>query len=91
MKEEESEKEERKSNTTIRTAISGQNLFWPCDEKRETRTSCDNRNDCRKTASKVVEWTNKVAQSRTRHRSMKAMRDRDAWKVMTAHAEEYST
>ena len=41
MKEEESEKEERNSSTTIRTAISGQNLFWSCDEKRETITSCD--------------------------------------------------
>ena len=69
MKEEGSEKKERNSNTTIRTAISGQNLFWPCDEKRESRISCDKWNDCRKTASKVVEWTNKVTQSRTRHRS----------------------
>ena len=70
VKEEESEKKKkRNSNTTIRTTTSEQNLFWPCDEKRETRTSCDKRNDCRKPASKVVEWTNKVTQSRTRHRS----------------------
>ena len=72
MKEEKSEKEERNSNTTIRTAISGQNLFGSCDDKRETRTSCDRRNDCGKTTSKYVEWTNKEAQSRTGTEALKA-------------------
>ena len=91
MKEEESEKEERNSNTSIRTAISGQNLFWPCDEKRETRTSCDRRNDCGKTTSKDVEWTNKEAQSRAGHRSTESTRDRDVWTVMTAYDKVYGT
>ena len=46
--------------------------------KRETRTSCDNWNDRRKTqqgktALKVVGWTNKVAKSRMSDRCAKSV------------------
>ena len=50
--------------------------FWPCDEKRGTRTSCDNWNgnnrrkmQQRETTWKDVGWTNKVAQSRRSDKS----------------------
>ena len=30
------------------------NLFWPCDEKRETRTSCDDWNVGKKTQQEKI-------------------------------------
>ena len=65
--------------------------------KRETETSCDNWYDRRKmqqgkTARKDVEQTNKAAKRRTSDRSaLKAIRDRDASKVMIAYAKENGT
>ena len=41
-KEELSEKEERITTQQLEPLSLRQNLFWLCDEKRETRTSCDN-------------------------------------------------
>ena len=50
------------------------NVFWPWDERRETKTSCENWNDYKKmqqgkTSSTSVGWTSKVAQIRMSDRS----------------------
>ena len=63
------------------------NLFCPYDKERETRTSCDDRNDKRKTqhwkmAGKDVRWTNKVAKCKTSDTGTKS--DREVWKVIIA-------
>ena len=64
------------------------NLFWTCQEKRESTKSCDNWNDCTKTASKDVGWTFKVGRVTE---ALKVMRDRDVWKVMIGNAKEHGT
>ena len=56
------------------------NLFWPCDEKRETRIFCENWNVQRKMLNGLTNWL-KVGQGTD---AVKAMRDRDARKVMIA-------
>ena len=64
-------------------------LFQPCVEKSDTGTSCDSWNCPReaqqgKIKRKDVGRTKKVAKCRTN--AIKAMRDRDAWKVIIAYA-----
>ena len=68
-------------------------FFWPCDEKKEIKTSSDKRNDRKKTQKgkaerKEVGWTNKVVKSKRVTDALNATRERGAWKVMVAHATE---
>ena len=59
-------------------------LFWLCDGKRETRTSCDNWNDRRKMQQgkqreKMLDGPTKWLQVGTVTEALTATRDKEAW------------
>ena len=57
------------------------NLFWPCDEKREARTSSDNWNDRRKTQEKMLDGLTKWQKVGQVTDTLKAKRNKNASKV----------
>ena len=78
----------READTT-RSLIKRIRPFWPCNEKKETRTSCDSLNGSRKTQQGILErqdvgWTNKWLNVGRVTEALKVTRDQYAWRAMIA-------
>ena len=59
------------------------NLIWPNDEKGESRTSCDNWSDQRKTAKKKLDGLTKWLNVRRMTDALKVIMNRDAYVMIT--------
>ena len=69
-----------------------QATFFGHDEKRDTRTSCGNWNGRGETQrEKMLDGLTKWLKVGRVTEALKATRDRDAWKVTIAYANEHGT
>ena len=68
-------------------------FVWRCNEKRETRTSCDNWNERWETqqGKKMLDGLTKWLKVGRVTEALEATWDRDAWKVMIVYAKEHGT